>query len=216
MSQKFSTYDDDGIRLNVTARMMACQAPKNWDRLDSEGFFSRHFYRAVLQKMFLDRGVVKLIHHVPQDADGQDARKPGPFDFSTQPVTIGGLKKNCYSSLKAYVRGTIEKLTTSTEYRQYSDVMNEKMADITDEEIDRYEAEYLPRKKELCVIWSLMAFSAMVVESLIVVDRWMFLKEQDEVEDAWVETVFDYGISPRNLVVVGVKGDGARGAVSQG
>jgi hypothetical protein len=94
--------------------------------------------------------------------------------------------------------------------------MNEKMADITDEEIDRYEAEYLPRKKELCVIWSLMAFSAMVVESLIVVDRWMFLKEQDEVEDAWVETVFDYGISPRNLVVVGVKGDGARGAVSQG
>lgn len=205
MSQTFSTYDDDGVRLNVTARMMACQAPKNWDRLDSEAFFSRHFYRAVLQKIFLDRGVVKQIHHVPQDASGEQTRTPGPFDVSTQPVTVGGLRKNCYSSLTAYVRGTIEKLTTSTEYRQYADVMNEKMADITDEEIERYEREFMPRKKELCVMWSLMAFSAMVVESLIVVDRWKFLKEQEEVGDAWVETVFDYGISPRNLVVVGVK-----------
>ncbi|KID73454.1 Protein RRNAD1 [Metarhizium brunneum] len=207
MSQKFCTYDDDGVRLNVTARMMACQAPQNWDRLDSEAFFSRHFFRAVLQKIFLDRGVVKQIHHVPEDTDGQAARRPGPFDVSTQPVTVGGLPKKCYSSLRAYVRGTIDKLTTSTEYRQYADVMNDKMADITDEEIDKYEAEYLPRKKELCVTWSLMAFSAMVVESMIVVDRWMFLKEQAEVGDAWVETVFDYGISPRNLVVVGVKKD---------
>ncbi|OAQ64826.1 RNA small subunit methyltransferase [Pochonia chlamydosporia 170] len=205
MSHRFSTYDDDGIRLNVTARMMACQAPRNWGLLDSEAFFSRHFFRAVLQKIFLDRGVVQLIHHVPEDADGEQLRTPGPFDFSTQPITVGGLRKNCYSSLRAYVRGTIEKLTTSSEYRQYADVMNEKMADITDDEIDRYEAEYLPRKKELCVVWSLMAYSAMVVESLIVVDRWMYLREQDEVGDAWVETVFDYGTSPRNLVVVGVK-----------
>ncbi|KAK2603478.1 hypothetical protein QQS21_004338 [Conoideocrella luteorostrata] len=213
MSRQFSTYKDDGIRLNITARMMACQAPRNWGRLDSEAFFSRHFYRAVLQKIFLDRGVVKIIHHgQSEDASSssttavdETAPAPGPFEMSTQPVTIGGLRKQCYSSLKAYIRGCIEKLTTSTEYRRYADVMNEKMKDITDEEIDAYEAEFLPRKKELCVIWSLMAFSAMVVESLIVTDRWMFLREQDEVKSAWVETVFDYAESPRNLVVVGVK-----------
>ena len=51
-----------------------------------------------------------------------------------------------------------------------------------------------------------MAFSAGVVESLIVVDRWLFLKEHpDTVKDCWVEAVFDYAQSPRNLVVVGVK-----------
>ncbi|GAO16467.1 uncharacterized protein UV8b_06947 [Ustilaginoidea virens] len=219
MSRRFTTYANDGIRLNVTARMMACQAPRNWGRVDSEAFFSRHFYRAVLQKMFLDRGVVKQIHHrktqedssspLPSPAntkaDGTHDAKPGPFDTSTQPVTIGGLRKPCYASLRAYVRGCIEKLTTSAECRQYADVMNEKMAGITDEEIDAYEAEFLPRKKELSVIWSLMACSAMVVESLIITDRWMFLKEQPEVKDAWVETVFDYGQSPRNMVVVGVK-----------
>ncbi|KAG6008044.1 hypothetical protein E4U21_005057 [Claviceps maximensis] len=229
MSSRLSTYDDDGIRLNVTARMMACQAPRNWGRLDSEAFFSRHFYRAVLQRIYLDRGVVKQIDHRQQEQDQQNqdqqnqdqdqqhnqddppqspptkAETPGPFDMCTQPISIGGLRKDCYSSLRAYVRGSIAKLTTSKEYRQYADVMNDKMADITDEEIQEYETRFLPRKKELCVIWSLMAFSAMVVESLIVTDRWLFLREQNEVKSAWVETVFDYGESPRNLVVVGVK-----------
>lgn len=212
MSQRFSTYQDEGIRLNITARMMACQAPQNWTEKESDGFFSRHFFRAVLQKIFLDKGVVSKVRHfeietsggAPTAGDGQDS--DSPFDISTNPVIIGSLRKSCYGSLKAYVRGAVEKLTTNNDYKQYADVMNDKMADLTDEEIERYEAEYLPRKKELCAVWSLMAFSAMAVESLIVSDRWMFLNEHDDlVRKAWVETVFDYGQSPRNLVVVGIK-----------
>ena len=51
-----------------------------------------------------------------------------------------------------------------------------------------------------------MAFSATVVESLIVTDRWLFLRQHtDLVRQCWVEAVFDYKESPRNLVVVGVK-----------
>ncbi|UKZ70555.1 uncharacterized protein TrAtP1_011534 [Trichoderma atroviride] len=208
MSQQFSSYKDNGIRLNITARMMACQAPQNWTRIESDGFFTRHFFRAVLQRIFLDRGVVSRVWH-DGNGDGQDDNKEKqatPFNMSTNPVVIGSLRKSCYASFKAYVRGAVEKLTTSTEYKQYAAVMNEKMAGITDEEIQGYEALYLPRKKEVCVIWSLMALSAAVVESLIVADRWTFLKEhKDVVKDAWVETVFDYGESPRNLVVVGIK-----------
>ncbi|POR36015.1 Uncharacterized protein TPAR_03776 [Tolypocladium paradoxum] len=205
MSNRFSTHAGEGIRLNITARMMACQAPRNWSREDSEGFFTRHFFRAVLQKMFLDRGVVGRIWHSPSPAEG-GARPTGPFDVSTNPVTIGGMRKPCYASLRAYVRGAVEKLTTSADYKRYADVMRDKMGGITDGEIDAYEAAYLPRRRELCVIWSLMAFSATVVESLIVADRWVFLREHgDVVKHAWVETVFDYKESPRNLVVVGVK-----------
>jgi hypothetical protein len=212
MSQQFSSYEDNGIRLNITARMMACQAPQNWTRVESDGFFTRHFFRAVLQRIFLDRGVVSRVWHDgdDQDDDNKD-REATPFNMSTNPVVIGSLRKSCYASFKAYVRGAVEKLTTSTEYKQYADVMNEKMAGITDEEIETYERLYLPRKKEVCVIWSLMALSAAVVESLIVADRWTFLKEhKDVVKDAWVETVFDYGESPRNLVVVGIKKDGVQ------
>ena len=76
---------------------------------------------------------------------------------------------------------------------------------LTDEVIDRYEIEWAYAKKNLSVIWSLMAFSAGVVESMIAVDRWLFLREQECVEKCWVEPVFDYAQSPRNLVVVGIK-----------
>ncbi|KAM4056278.1 methyltransferase [Hirsutella rhossiliensis] len=206
MSKRFSSYRGEGIRLNITARMMACQAPQNWTRDESEDFFTRHFYRAVLQKIFLDRGVVGRVRH------GQPGHKgtSGAFDVSTNPVVIGSLRKHCYGSLRAYVRGAVEKLTTSADYKQYAEVMRDKMAGMTDEEIDGYEEAYQPRRRELCVIWSLMAFSATAVESLIVADRWTYLVEHGHlVKQAWVETVFDYRQSPRNLVVVGVKRDDA-------
>ncbi|KAF7547332.1 hypothetical protein G7046_g9034 [Stylonectria norvegica] len=203
MSARLAEYGADGIRVNITARMMACQAPRNWGEIDSEGFFARHFYRAVLQRMFLDRGVVAKVRHFEPDAYAQPVDAgAGPFEVSTEPVIIGSLRKACYDSLGAYVRGAIEKLTTHPDYTQYAEVMRAKMADVTDEEILRYEELYTPRRRELCAVWSLMAFSAMAIESLIVVDRWLWLREQgDVVRHAWVETVFDYEQSPRNLVV---------------
>ncbi len=80
------------------------------------------------------------------------------------------------------------------------------MGDVTDEEIARYEREFLSRGREVSAIWTLMAFSGTLVESLIVTDRWLFLKEHtDVVRDCWVESVFDYKESPRNLVVIGIK-----------
>ncbi|KAL2119232.1 hypothetical protein VTJ04DRAFT_6192 [Mycothermus thermophilus] len=201
MSQRLSTYGGEGIRLNITARMMACQAPQNWSEAESDAFFTRHFYRAVLQRIFLDRGVISKIYH-GKEPDGEET----PFNSSTNPVVIGSLRKKCYSSFREYVRGAIAKLTTNEEFKQYAEVVRDKMGDITDEEIARYEEAYRHRKRELSAVWSLMAFSACVVESLIVTDRWLFLREHEElVRDCWVETVFDYRESPRNLVVVGIK-----------
>ncbi|KAI1806378.1 methyltransferase domain-containing protein [Daldinia bambusicola] len=202
MSDLLCNYKDIGVRLNITARMMACQAPQNWTEAESDAFFTRHFYRAVLQKMFLDKGVITKVRHSDDLADNDQS----PFNMSTNPVIIGSLRKSCYKSFGAYVRGAISKLTTNSEYHEYCDIIREKMMDVTDEEIARYEEEYGPRKRELSAVWSLMAFSANVTESLIVTDRWLFLRQHPElVQDCWVETVFDYHESPRNLVVVGIK-----------
>ncbi|KAK5663092.1 hypothetical protein OQA88_6508 [Cercophora sp. LCS_1] len=201
MSERVAAYNGHGIRFNITARMMACQAPENWTEKESDGFFTRHFYRAVLQKIFLDKGVIARVYH-----SGEDGDQASPFNSSTNPVVIGSLRKQCYTSFNAYVRGAITKLTTNADFSQYSQVIRDKLGDITDEEIGRYEEEYRCRKRELSAVWSLMAFSATVVESVIVMDRWLFLKEHsDVVADCWVETVFDYQQSPRNLVVVGIK-----------
>ncbi|KAI1284796.1 methyltransferase domain-containing protein [Xylaria sp. FL0933] len=207
LSDRLCTYREDGIRLNITARMMACQAPHNWTEAESDGFFTRHFFRAVLQKIFLDRGVISKIYHDGTKAEDRagDATQ-SPFNMSTNPVILGSLSKSCYKSLHAYVRGAITKLTTSSDHREQRDIIQERLSDITDEEIAAYERQYGPRKRELSAVWTLMAFSAVVVESLIVTDRWLFLRQHpDVVQDAWVETVFDYRQSPRNLVVVGIK-----------
>lgn len=216
MSTRFSTYADEGIRLNITARMMACQAVQNWTREESEAFFTRHWYRAVLQKIFLDRGVVTKVVHAdalasaegkPSESEAPNAtEEPGALDASTSPVIIGSVPKSSYNSFKTYVRAAIDKLCASSEYRTQGEAMRSKMDGLTDEEIENYEKQYLPRRKEVAVTWSMMAFSAIIVESLIVADRWTFLKEQKGVVDeAWVEPVFDFKQSPRNLVVVGLK-----------
>lgn len=198
MSERVGTYNGDGIRLNITARMMAVQAPQNWTDKESDAFFTRHYYRALLQKVFLDRGVVTA-------GTPPHAARPGEEVAvdQTDPVIIGSLRKGCYANFTTYVKGAIEKLTRDPV--KGADIAS-KMGSMTDEEIDVYAQKYGHRKKELSVMWSLMAFSAGVVESLIVTDRWLFLKEHPEdVRNAWVEAVFDYQQSPRNLVVVGIK-----------
>ncbi|RKF64035.1 hypothetical protein OnM2_021100 [Erysiphe neolycopersici] len=195
MSNRVATYNEKGLRLNITARMMAVQAPNNWTEKESETFFTRHFYRALFQRVLLDRGIVQL----------SNQQIVGGALESTDSIIIGTLRKKCHESFRAYVRGAIEKLLSQDSGRGGIQI-SEKLNGITDEEIDGYVIKYEPFKKELSVTWSLMAFSAILVESLIIVDRWLYLKEHsDIVEKCWVEPVFDYQISPRNMVVVGIK-----------
>ena len=227
MSSRFcSAFDGEGVRLNITARMMAVQAPYNWGPNDSENFFTRHFYRALLQRVFLDYGVVgkpstECVGGAP--ATGPNVSPaghtsevlvgggPGGPPFGT-PITIGSLRKGCYEDFVAYFRGAYAKLTSPAEdlgpaAQDLAELVGKKLSCITDEALKSYETQYLPRKKELSVIWSLMAFSAGVIEAAIVVDRWLWLREQEEVKECWIESVFEYAVSPRNLVVVGIKKD---------
>ncbi|KAK2067873.1 hypothetical protein P8C59_001577 [Phyllachora maydis] len=229
-----------GVRFNITARMMACQAPGNWGPHDSEAFMTRHFYRSVLQRIFLDRGVIGRVFYGGEDEGGpttsfttEDNSLPtptpaaaappppngtdshNPLRFSTNPLILGSLPRRCFTSLPAYVRGAVAKLTAAAapgEPAQHAAcrarVAARMGADaLTDGDMAAYEAAYGPRRRELEAVWSLMAFSAGVVESVIAVDRWLFLREQGPavVRDCWVETLFEYGLSPRNLVVVGIK-----------
>ncbi|KAI9658610.1 MAG: hypothetical protein M1821_002170 [Bathelium mastoideum] len=202
MSRRLCHYEHQhgrGIRLNITARMMAVQAPQNWGPSDSDGFFTRHFYRALLQRVFLDYGVV-------QGAKGSDDVAGGKRcennDGSTSPVIIGSLRKSCYTSFVAYVRGALNKLSDGSSFGL---LVEEKLGKISDEKICQYERDFKDKKHEISVMWSLMAFSAGVVEAIMVVDRWLFLREQECIRHCWVEPVFDYSCSPRNLVLVGVK-----------
>ncbi|KAL9598278.1 MAG: hypothetical protein Q9219_004579 [cf. Caloplaca sp. 3 TL-2023] len=205
MSERFLKYKHrhgSGIRFNITARMMAVQAPQNWTEKECNSFFTRHFFRALFQRILVDRGVVEGSRHEEDIICNHDPiqnKEPG-YD---QPIILGSLRKQCYTSFTAYVRAAITKLQNDP---VHAEKITHRMAGLTDQEIQQYERDFAHKKKELSIVWSLMAFSAGVVESAIVVDRWQWLREQKEVKECWVESIFDYSISPRNLVVVGVKG----------
>ncbi|KAI4184270.1 MAG: hypothetical protein L6R41_004859 [Letrouitia leprolyta] len=202
MSERFLNYDHPcgpGIRFNITARMMAVQAPQNWTEKDRNSFFTRHFYRALFQKILVDKGVIAEPKH-SEDEAGQ--RNPASYVEDKPQIILGSLRKQCYTSFTAYARAAITKLKSDP---ARSEKITRCMGALQDEEIEQYEKDYAHKKKELSIVWSLMAFSAGVVESAIVVDRWQWLWEQKEVKECWVESIFDYAISPRNLVVVGIR-----------
>lgn len=167
-----ATLTEKNVQLNITARSMACQAPQNWTSDSSADFFLRHFYRALLQRIFLDKGMIDIA--------------------SSDPVIIGSLRKPSYESFPAYVAAAITKMGW------------EERCKISNEEAESYLERFIERKKELSVVWSLMAFSAGIMESIIVVDRWLYLREMGCTQ-AWVEAAFEHSESPRNFVVVGVR-----------
>ena len=199
-----SNTGETGIRLNITARMMAVQAPDNWGREESEAFFTRHFYRALLQRILLDRGVVKQSSEPDSLVGGTiSGNSRSGKDVQGSPLIIGSLPKTAFTSFNAYIKSALTRLTA--EKAEDAPVIRQRTKDLTEEVIRHYEEDWMYARKNLAIIWSLMAFSAGVVESVIAVDRWLFLKEQECVERAWIEPVFDYKQSPRNLCVVGIK-----------
>ncbi|KAJ5104605.1 hypothetical protein NUU61_001952 [Penicillium alfredii] len=201
MSKFYEEYQHNGtigMKLNITARAMAVQAPYNWGREDSEAFFTRHYYRALLQRILVDRQVIPK-PEIPKDlyAEESDSSERG-----TTALIVGSLRKSAFESFSAYVRAATIKLSRDVERGAK---VQEEIGGMSEEDIHRYEFEYRHTQKNLSVVWSLMAFSATVVEAVIVVDRWLFLREHDAVKECWVEPVFEYDASPRNLAVVGVK-----------
>lgn len=201
--EQFPQFDGSkGLRLNITARMMAVQAPYNWGREDSEAFFTRHFYRALLQRMLMDVGIVKESSN-PDSRSIAGSSVADSGDEMGIPLIIGSLRKSAFTSFSAYVHAALEKLAHDPEI---DGLIKSKVAFFTDEMVRSYAARFAYARKQLAVLWSLMAFSAGVVKSIIVVDRWLWLREQVEwVGKCWVEPVFDYKQSPRNLVVVGIR-----------
>ncbi|PWY79717.1 hypothetical protein BO70DRAFT_362853 [Aspergillus heteromorphus CBS 117.55] len=199
MSKRFEEYEHEsgtGMKLNITARSQSLQAPYNWSRKDSEDFFTRHFYRSLLQRLLVDRGVVakpKNPDNLYDDLGDGDAGNP---------LIVGSLRKSAFVSFPAYAQAAVTKLSRDP---KTGEKVRAGMADVSEEELERYVQDYWYAKKRLSVVWSLMSFSAALVEAIIVVDRWQFLREHDSVKECWVEPVFDYKQSPRNLAVIGIK-----------
>ncbi|KAK5796630.1 hypothetical protein VI817_005915 [Penicillium citrinum] len=200
MSQYYEKYRSPGattgMKLNITARALAVQAPYNWGLDDSEVSFTRHYFRALLERILLDHNIF------PKSAPQGETTGDKSSEESTKTIIIGKLPKSAFRSFIAYVRAATAKMSRDP---IHGPKIQENIATLTDEEINSYETQNPDARKNISVVWSLMGFSAQLIEAIIVLDRWQFLREQDSVKDCWVEPVFDYSMSPRNLAVVGLK-----------
>jgi hypothetical protein len=216
-----SAIEKAKVHLNITARSMACQAIQNWTNETSDAFFTRHFYRALLQRVLVDRKIVdvstKPAPEVETEAEVEGNGESKELPKGT-PIIIGSLRKPAYASFKSYVSHAMPKIRALLPHLPASQF------DIPDEEIDGYTERFGDRRKQLCIIWTLMAFVAGLVESLILVDRLKYCEEVFAEEErlwresgpkegrkwvrgrVWVRVGFEFEHSPRNLVICAVKG----------
>jgi hypothetical protein len=169
-----------GLKMKASALVTGCQAPTNWTHTPNSGFGRKAWYRAVLEKLLYDKGL---------SGKGEERK-------------VWGIRNGDLKSLAAYTSRALSSLnlTLGTETDIHTD--------ITTAEIAEYERRYEARKGEIAILQTLSVMLCRVVESVIALDRVFFLMEEGmEEESVDVVAVFEYEVSPRNLMVVGKKED---------
>ncbi|KAK9462933.1 methyltransferase domain-containing protein, partial [Lipomyces oligophaga] len=192
MTEKCVDHDDIGfpmsrtlehfaVALPTSARMLACQAPGTWTKETRGDFFVRHFYRALLQRIFMDRGIL---------ADGRAK------------LFIGSMRKQWYKSFHTYCMGACAK--ASENYRVQVSSISTDLFLIDRQTADTYFNTYKHKQHRLSILWTLMScVVAPLTETLIHLDRFYYLAEIGASE-VHVSVIFDQSISARNLLVVGI------------
>ncbi|KAI9189553.1 hypothetical protein H9P43_000986 [Blastocladiella emersonii ATCC 22665] len=174
------------VHLGWTARMLACQSTCRWSTQGDAAAeaFRRHLYRALLQQW---------IHAAA----------------GTSPVVAVHTAKTRRGHLppfSVYARGAVEALARDHPDAEWTAALVEKTGMATDAELDAFHDESVKQGalKKIALVWTLRALMAEAIESLILVDRYLWIVE-DGRGDAVLFPLFDHVDSPRNCVILGIK-----------
>ncbi|ORY96194.1 methyltransferase domain-domain-containing protein [Syncephalastrum racemosum] len=112
-------------------------------------------------------------------------------------VVLGRIKKR--KDFGAYVTMALQKLGLAPE-----------TIPVEEAEARFRQAKQQQEDKKLMALWTVRALLGPLLESIVLVDRWMYLKQNSEKEDeqswgAWMYPLFDASASPRNVVLVAYK-----------
>jgi hypothetical protein len=174
--------------LGFTARMLACQSTWRW-LLDTESSieaFHRHFYRALFQLFLTENGLIISSEDIVVGRLGREAFRHGFSGYA-----IAALKQTCLLEA-AMANETLEHLT-------------EKLID--------YELKYQNGRIELAIVWTFRAMMAACIESLILMDRFQYLIEELDGQNAEnyghlnvaLVPIFNPEDSPRNMAICALK-----------
>ncbi|KAG0169295.1 hypothetical protein DFQ28_003738 [Apophysomyces sp. BC1034] len=167
-------------RLGSTARMLACQAPSRWLDRKSESL------KAFEHHFF--RALLQFI-----------MVEKGLASATSAPI-IGRLnKKTDFISFPVYVQAALKRMKLPQDA-------------ISPEESEMYYDKYKGQgvDKRIAILWTVRALLAPILESIILMDRWLYLKDvisesTSPAKGVWMWPLFDHIASPRNVVMVAIK-----------
>ncbi|KAI0243974.1 hypothetical protein L0F63_004623 [Massospora cicadina] len=155
-----------------SSEFLKARAPSTW-AANPDGcfeFFKRHFYRALLQKLMVELGLITA---------------------TQAPPTIGKLKKFSYSSFQTYAEAAL----TQLRYRVPSS-----------EKLNSFYTQHLTGYRQLALVWTLQSALAPVVETLLILDRYLNIKERlGSSGSVTILPMFDLTLSPRCFALVAHK-----------
>lgn len=121
----------------------------------------------------------------------------GLTDASVAPV-VGRLnKKRDFTSFPVYIKTALKRLKFPEDT-------------ITSEEAEAYYQEYKGKQidKQITILWTLRVLLGPILESIILVDRYLYLSEtikDSPTKGVWLWPLFDPVTSPRNIVIAATK-----------
>ncbi|KAI8643816.1 methyltransferase domain-containing protein [Parasitella parasitica] len=173
-----STVRKTEFKLGPTAKMLSCQAPARW--IDQQ-----------------EETLIAYEHHFFRALLQFIMVEKGLAEASVAPV-VGRLnKKRDFTSFPVYVKAALKRLKypedtiTSDEAETYYQKCKEKQVD-----------------KQISILWTLRVLLGPILESIILVDRYLYLDETIEdspTKGVWLWPLFDPVTSPRNMVIVATK-----------
>ncbi|KAI8813934.1 methyltransferase domain-containing protein [Cladochytrium replicatum] len=200
-------------KLGYTARMLACQATSRWikDADMSVDNFHKHFYRAVLQVV-----VPRTIESpkLPEYIRG--------FLRVPANIIVGRLPRGAFSTFITYSRAALDRIFTAAANGR-SDQVVQSSEIVSDEELQSVHDEYRARLVEISILWTIRAKLASTIESLILMDRYIYLLESGGTGNCKCERcktsassslppldislcpIFDPVDSPRNMAIIAKK-----------
>ena len=173
-----STVRNTGFKLGPTARMLSCQAPARWVDQQEETLMAYEHH--------FFRALLQFI-----------MVEKGLTDASVAPI-VGRLnKKRDFTSFPVYIKAALKRLKLPEDT-------------ITSEEAEAYYQEYKEKQidKQITILWTLRVLLGPILESIILVDRYLYLSETIEdspTKGVWLWPLFDPVTSPRNIVIAATK-----------
>lgn len=186
------------VTLSPTALMTGCQAPNNWPKADlaakSSPFARKQFFRALLEKLFHDKEIRghRAQSAAPETA-GKETNQSGRCDglLAAGATPNWGIRKGDLISFEKFTQRAMSCLGISSDR-------------IPTKDLKLYEEKFKEYEGRVAILWTLSVLCCKAVESVIALDRYWYLIEHDA-DRVDVVPIFDYRVSPRNLMIVAQK-----------